>query len=201
MDAEIFWEIIGSYNQQTWLIQIVFMITIALSLVLALLKKFQWLPKIFLGMANIFVGIVFFIIFGTETIQHFFAAPLFIATGVLFIWEGKQYSHDVFLPFNKLQWSLLVLVILYPMVSMLLGNSFPQMVVYIMPCPLISFSIIVYSGYSHKNKILLLLLMIWGLTGIKSFFFNALEDIILLTCGIYCIWLLVTELKKMKIAI
>ena len=34
--------------------------------------------------------------------------------------------------------------------------------------------------------VLLILLTRWGLTGIKSFFFNALEDIILLICGLYC---------------
>jgi len=198
MDAEIFWEIIGNYNQQTWLIQIIFMLTIALSFVLALFKKVQWLPKITLGVANIFIGIVFFLIYGTEPMQHFFAAPLFIAAGVLFIWEGIRHSHDEFLIFNKLQWGLLLLVILYPAFSILLGNSFPEMIVYIMPCPLISFSIIIYSGYNRKNKFLLVLLIIWGLSGVKAFFFNVLEDTILLTCGIYCIWLLVTEFKKQK---
>ena len=198
MDAEIFWNIIGNYNQQTWVMQILFMIAIIFGMVLSFLGKTQWLSKIVLGLANIFIGIVFFIIFGIEPIQFFFASPLFIISGILFLWEGYKNRQDTFVFFNKLQWILFILVLLYPVVSILLGNSFPKMVVYIMPCPLISLSIVIYSGYKRKNKVLLLLLIIWGLTGIKSFFFNALEDTILLTCGIYCIWLLVLEFKNKK---
>ena len=59
------------------------------------------------------------------------------------------------------------------------------MVTYIMPCPVISLSIAVYMGYTRKNRVLLALLTIWGLTGIKSIIFNAYEDTILLIGGLY----------------
>lgn len=78
----------------------------------------------------------------------------------------------------------------YPVISMLLANSFPQMVTYIMPCPVISLSIAVYAGYKRKNKALLALLTIWGLT----------EDIILLTGGLYGIALLIREIRPFKMA-
>lgn len=91
---------------------------------------------------------------------------------------------------NLIQITLLLLYLLYPAVSILLGNSFPQMVTYIMPCPVISLSIAVYAGYKRKNKVLLTLLTIWGLTGIKSVIFNAYEDIILLIAGIYGVCIL-----------
>jgi hypothetical protein len=90
----------------------------------------------------------------------------------------------------------MVLVLAYPFVSSLLGHSFPQIVVYIMPCPVICFSIIIYCGYEHKNMILLVLMAVWGLTGIKSFFFNALEDVILLVCGIYCAGIIIQQIKS-----
>jgi hypothetical protein len=198
MDAEVFWKIIGNYNQQTWVIQIAFMIAITLGITFAFIGKYQWLLKIVLGLANIFIGIVFFIIFGTEPIQFFFASPLFISAGILFLWEGYVNKQDTFIHFNKFQWLLFIIVLLYPVASIILGNSFPQMVVYIMPCPLISLCIVMYSGYTNKNKVLLVLLMLWGLTGIKSFFFNALEDTILLICSLYSIRLLIFELKNKK---
>ena len=91
---------------------------------------------------------------------------------------------------------LLLLYLFYPVVSMLLGNSFPQMVTYIMPCPVISLSIAVYAGYNRKNKLLLVLLTVWGLTGIKSIIFQAYEDVILLVCGLYGIALLISEIKQ-----
>lgn len=97
---------------------------------------------------------------------------------------------------NRIQTILLLLYLLYPIVSLLLGNSFPQMVTYIMPCPVISLSIAVYAGYKRKNKILLALLTIWGVTGIKSIIFNAYEDIILLVCRLYGVVLFINEIKK-----
>lgn len=62
-----------------------------------------------------------------------------------------------------------------------------------MPCPIISLSTAVYAGYKRKNKVLLILLVIWGLTGIKSIIFNAYEDIILLLWGLYGLALFVKE--------
>lgn len=67
----------------------------------------------------------------------------------------------------------------YPVFSMRLENSFLQMVTHIMACLVIILSIAVYAGYKRKNKVLLTLLIIKGLTGTKSVIFNAYEDSIL----------------------
>ncbi len=98
-----------------------------------LYKKLKWAAKFSLGIINLFISIGFFAWYGTEPIQKFFAFQMF----------------------------LLVLYLAYPFVSILLGNSFPQMVTYIMPCPVISISMTVYAGYKRKNKLLLALLTIW----------------------------------------
>lgn len=84
------------------------------------------------------------------------------------MYESWHSRSDVLQKPNILQTVLLALYFLYPFVSVLLGNSFPQMTTYIMPCPVVSLSIIVYAGYKNKNKILLALLTLWGLTEIKS---------------------------------
>ncbi len=97
--------------------------------------------------------------------------------------------------FNKFQWFLPGLVIAYPFISLLSGHSFPQLVVYIMPCLVISLSIEIYNCYGHKDKILLALMTIWGLYWDKGIFVTAYEDIILLVCGIYCLWVLIQHMK------
>ena len=140
----------------------------------------------------------FFAWYGTEPIQRYFALPLYLVCGGLFIYESWHNKDDVIMKLNIIQKILLMLYFFYPLVSMLLGNSFPQTVTYIMPCPVISLSIIIYAGYKRKNKILLALLTIWGLTGVKSIIFNAYEDIILLVCGLYGVVLFVNEMKKSK---
>ena len=145
-----------------------------------------------------FIGIGFFAWYGTEPIQKYFALPLYLVCGGLFIYESGHNKDDVIMKPNIIQKILLMFYFFYPFVSILLGNSFPQMVTYIMPCPVISLSMIIYAGYKRKNKILLALLTIWGLTGIKSIIFNAYEDIILLVCGLYGAVLFVNEMKKSK---
>ena len=199
MNAEAFWEVIASYNQSTIIWQCVFMVLIFAGFILALFQKAVWFSKLALGFTNIFIGIIFFLVFGTEPIQTYFAAPLFITTGFLFIYEAIKRKNNIFSRPNAVQWFLLLLFLIYPVVSIILGNVFPKMVVYIMPCPIISISIVIYSCYRDKNKLLLVLMAIWGLTGIKAFFVNAFEDVILLLCGFYCIKILITEFQKKRI--
>lgn len=196
MDAKVFWDVIGNYNEKTWIIQIILLVFVLLAGILSYMQKVKWAVKFALGFINLFIGIVFFAWYKTEPIQKYFALPLYLACGGLFIYESWHSKNDVIMKPNRIQTILLLLYLLYPIVSLLLGNSFPQMVTYIMPCPVISLSIAVYAGYKRKNKILLALLTIWGLTGIKSIIFNAYEDIILLVCGLYGVVLFINEIKK-----
>lgn len=199
MDAQAFWNVIGMYNSQTVVFQIILALFLVAALVLSYTGKNRWVAKLALGIANLFIGIVFFQIFGTEPIQKFFALPLYLICGCLFIFESIKNKTDVLQKPNKWHIILLSLYVLYPFVSFTLGNTFPQLVTYIMPCPVISLSIAVYSGYQKKNMVLLLLLTIWGLTGIKSLIFSAYEDVILLICGVYGIYLIYKEIKARRI--
>lgn len=195
MDAQAFWNVIGHYNQDTIMMQIILLTLIIVLIILSSTSKVKFGAKVILGITNLFIGIVFFGCYGTEPIQKYFALPLYLGCGILFLYEAWHNRNDRLNKFNWLQIVLLVLYVLYPVISCLLGNTFPQMVTYVMPCPIVSLSIIIYAGYPNKNRLLLALLTIWGLTGIKSVIFCAYEDIILLICGIYGVYLLVKELK------
>ncbi len=198
MDAQAFWNVIGCYNAQTKIAQIILFIFMIAAIILSYVKKIGWPAKFALGITNLFIGIVFFALYGTEPIQKYFASPLYLLCGVLFLYESRHSKNDIIQRPNKLQVILLTFYLLYPFISMLLGNKFPKMVTYIMPCPVVSLSITIYACYKRKNKLLLALLTVWGLTGIKSLFFNAYEDIILLICGVYGITLLMSEIKHSK---
>lgn len=198
MDAQAFWNVIGNYNKQTWIIQIILLIFVLIAIGLSYMQKVKWAAKFSLGITNLFIGIGFFAWYGTEPIQKYFALPLYLICGILFLYESWRNKDDIIKKPNLIQALLLLLYLFYPFVSILLGNVFPQMVTYIMPCPAISLSIAVYACYKRKNKVLLALLTVWGLTGIKSIIFHAYEDIILLVCGLYGIALLVNEIKQSK---
>lgn len=155
MDAQAFWNVIGNYNKQTWIIQIILFTFMLLAIMLSYMQKVKWAAKFSLGIVNLFIGIAFFAWYGTEPIQKFFALPLYLLCGGLFFYESWRNKEDMIKRPNLIQITLLLLYLLYPAVSILLGNSFPQMVTYIMPCPVISLSIAVYAGYKRKNKVLL----------------------------------------------
>ncbi len=196
MDAQAFWDVIGAYNTQTVSMQIVLLAVLAVALTLSYTGTVGWCAKLALGISNLYIGVVFFGAFGTQSIQWFFALPLYLCCGGLFLFESIKNRNDRLERPGIWQMVLLLMFVLYPVVSLLLGNEFPSMVTHIMPCPIISLSIAVYSGYQKKNKLLLALLAVWGLTGVKSILFNAYEDLILLICGVYCTYLLVKEFKK-----
>lgn len=198
MNAQAFWRVIGNYNEQTKIIQIGLLIFVILAIALSYIRKVNWAAKFALGIVNLFIGIVFFAWHGTEPVQKFFALPLYLLCGILFLYESWHNKNDLLEKPTPFQSLLIVLYLLYPLISVVLGNRFPQMVTYIMPCPIVSLSITVYAGYKRKNKLLLILLTLWGLTGIKSVIFSAYEDIILLICGFYGIVLLVNEIKQSK---
>ncbi len=195
MDAQVFWDVIGKYNQDTVVIQVVLLFVLAIGIIIVRTNKIAWMEKVVLGIANLFIGIVFFGVYGTEPIQKFFALPLYLMCGILFLYEAFRNKNNQPNKFNFLQTLLIILYVLYPIISWALGNQFPRMVTHIMPCPIVSLSLAIYASYPRKNRVLLALLTIWGLTGIKSVIFCAYEDIILLLCGIYGVYLMVKEFR------
>ena len=183
MSASSFWNVIAEYNKHTLYIQLILVTIIIISIIVAYTRQLNFLPKIALGIGCLFIGLI---------LQHFFAAPLFIASGVLFIYEAKMNKADMMEKPNIITSILFIIVLLYPLISNILGNVYPTTVLLIMPCPMISLCILIYSCYARRNRLLMVLLIIWGMTGIKSLFFNVYEDLILLTCGFYGIYLMIT---------
>jgi hypothetical protein len=197
MSTSAFWNVIAKYNIHTIFIQVILLALIAISILVAYVKHFYFFPKITLGISCIFIGAVFFLYYGTEPVQFFFAAPLYIVSGILFIYEAKINKVDILKNPNIVTSILLVITLLYPLISYLLGHKYPATVLLIMPCPIVSLSILIYSCYNIKNRLLMLLLILWAMTGVKSLFFNVYEDLILWTCGFYGIYLMI-RMKGIK---
>lgn len=196
MDTLAFWQVIGNYNQSTIVIQFVLLILLVVSIVISILSDRKYLCKVMLGILHLHLAIVYFAVYGTEPVQKYFALPLFLACGLLFLYDGLRNKTEKMKKPDAIACVLGGLYILYPIISMLFGAEFPQMVTYIMPCPVVVVSIVVYSCYQDKNRILLLLLTIWGLTGVKSVVFHVYEDTILLFAGLYGLDLMIEETKN-----
>ncbi len=198
MDASVFWSVIGAYNRQTVMLQVFLLALLSVALSVAYRHRRGRPAWLALGVAHLFIGIVFFGIYGTEPIQKYFAMPLFVLCGFLFLYEGIWHKSGVLDRPTRAQWVLLALYVLYPLISALLGNRFPTLVTHIMPCPVAYLGLVVYAGCRRKNVVLLGLLTLWGLTGVKSVIFQAYEDVILLLGGLYGLALLRRELVAGK---
>lgn len=196
MDASKFWDVISNYNEATYLLQVVLLVALVVSCMLARKGKLVWLPKVAYGLTSIYLAVVFFLFFGTEPIQYFFAFPVYLVLGITFIFEAVKHKEENFEKLTKIQWLFSGLVAVYPLVSIFQGKIFPKMLLYIMPCPVICIGMIIWLGYKRRNLLSLALLTLWGLTGVKAFFFDAYEDIILLAVGICALVILILEIKK-----
>ena len=52
MDAQVFWDVIGNYNRQTWIIQIALLVFLLIAVALSYTKKIKWAAKFSLGIIN-----------------------------------------------------------------------------------------------------------------------------------------------------
>lgn len=201
---ENFWNVIGLYNRSTLALQVVICLFILFSIFAAYRWKLSYLPKIALAGSNLFIGIVFFLLFDKSPVGLFFACPLYLAVGILLVIDCIRYTDDNFNTFDPVSGAYLFLILCYPLVSLSLGHAYPKQVLYLLPCPTISFSIMIYSRYSKKSVLLLSLMTIWALTGLKAFAFNVLEDLILFSTAfysIYLIWITLANRRNSQISI
>lgn len=141
MDTKVFWAVIGAYNGHTWGLQIILLLFLLAALALSYGEKRHGRQKFALGIANLWIAFAFFARFGTEAIQKSFALPLFLLCGVLFLYESRHSREDFLRKPDAVQGILLLLCLFYPLISVLLGGRFPQIVTHIMPCPIASLSI------------------------------------------------------------
>jgi len=204
--ADDFWNVIGLYNSQTIYYQIA-LIVIGIFIVGLLYFKKSDIARALLNMYFSFsfawIGAIFFLANDKSTIGLFFAAPLFIALSILFMIDVFRKKNHYSFPKDKLKKKLsfisIIIFLLYPAISILIGHRYPEITTLIMPCPLTVFAIIMLSMSIPKiNRYIYILLLIWAITGLpKIFMFNVPEDILLFISGLVGIFLLVINWKKL----
>lgn len=184
--ADDFWETIGAYNIDTLYVQGIFSTLLIGILIFSFIRQNEVIVKLIKSLfcsVFVFVGIYFFLIIDNSFTAMIFG-PYFIIIGLLFLLELFNSKSKLQVP-TRFQYLLYGLVLLYPLFSYALNHKYPQQVLYILPCPIASVALITYSRFKKRNDILNVLLIIWGLTGIKAFIFDVKEDLILFIVGLY----------------
>jgi hypothetical protein len=184
--ANDFWNVIEKYNVETIYIQGVFSFFIIGMLLFSFTKQNQVIENLIKSLFSavfIFVGIYFFLIIDKSFTAMIFG-PYFIIIGLLFLLSLYNSKSQLQYP-TRIQYLLYLLVLFYPIISYFLGHQYPKQIFYISPCPITAIALITYCRLKKRNDILNIMLVFWGLTGIKAFIFDVHEDLILLIVGVY----------------
>jgi len=202
---EIFWKTITDYNQNTWLWQIgIFLIGLGLTVLIynKPSKAIKNLMKGYLAFTFAWIGIVFFYQYGSVEAKKFLTGSFFLLIALLWIVDifFNRFTFERTPQYNKPVLLFYLLFLSYPLVSILLGKSFPSISTWLMPCPLTVFALTLICSFSKQvNRFLLLLLVIWALTGLpKIFIFNVPEDVILFLSGVFTLIVFVPQMTRKK---
>ena len=97
--------------------------------------------------------------------------------------------------YSTLGYLLMVMPLIYPILSLARGLSFPEMTSPIMPCSVTTFTIGLLLLRSKKvNMFIILFLCHWSLIGLtKTYFYNIPEDFLLVAASIPAIYLFFKE--------
>ena len=206
MDTATFWTQIATYNETTWPVQVLTIIAAAY-LTYRLFarpgaKTDVWM-KAFLAFSFAWDGIVFFLVFVRSKISLFTGVPLFIIVAVLFLVDIARGRTEFQVPESGWKRSLtifwLVLTALYPLIGwVILGHTYPRMLLPLFPCPLTVFAISLISVTPKADKAVFISLLPWAIMGLPKCFgaLDCYEDCILFASGIYGLVILIRNWKS-----
>lgn len=201
--SKIFISTIADYNSNTWKFQIAFYL-IGILLTILIYKKpvdsVKRAMKLYLGICYLWISTVFFLRYGSGEFHKELTAAYFGLISILFFID--IFTNKITLErnrrYDKGVSAIYILSLLYPVVGFLLGRHFPEISMWLMPCPLTVFAIALLTSFkTAKNTWMYILLLLWALPGLpKSFMFNIQEDLILGLAGVFGIIVLALQHRR-----
>lgn len=203
--SKIFIGTIANYNSNTWKFQIIFYL-VGIVLTVLIYKKpldsVKRMMKLYLGICYLWISVVFFLCYGSSQFHKELTSAYFGLISVLFFID--IFTNKILLErnrrYDKGVIAIYVMFVLYPAVGFMLGRHFPEISMWLMPCPLTVFAIALLTSFmTTKNTWMYILLLLWALPGLpKSFMFNIQEDLILGLAGIFGVIVLILQHRYNK---
>ena len=206
---EQFLEVLKSYNQSVFPLQIVFYLT-AFSCVYLLFKPVKNNGKIISSVLSFFwlwIGIVYHLIFFTTINKAaYLFGILFLIQGIIFgiygVLKGNltfEYRNSIF---NNIGIIFLSYgLIIYPMLGHLLGHQYPYSPTFGLPCPTTIFTIGVLLFINKKiSPLTIIIPLLWSIIGFGAALkLTIYEDYGLLIAGVLGSILLIVNNKKYSV--
>lgn len=187
---EIFWNTIAAYNLATWPAQIAIIVAAA---VLVLLLSFRPSPgvriamKSFMALLNFWIAVAYYMVYCEPREYHGMLALFWTVMGCIWIYD-LAVGHASLVRTGKHRWFsivLLVMPLVYPLVSLALGRTFPMITSPVMPCSVAVFTIGVMLAFSERvNIVLAMFLCHWALIGFSKVYFFGIPEDFLLACSV-----------------
>jgi len=209
--AEEWWGIIGAYGARIWPAQVVLYVLAILILGWLTFKPGRiqsWFTKLYLAITFAWSGIIFFLILARDITGpgygSYFFGSIFIIVSVLFAIDLFRRKMQFSLPAagwrRQATLALMVLVLLYPWLSLALGHHFQSLITPgAFPCPTTALGLVILTtALPRVDKVAYILLLFWAIPFppfIQLPKYGVYEDAIMFISGVYSLILLVKYWK------
>lgn len=193
---KIFWDTIATYNSCTWPVQAIIII-IAIALTALLINRpshaIRIAMKVFIIAVYLWIAIGYYAVFCAERNYTRVMTIFWIVLAVAWVWDAitdyTTFEHSTH--HRVLAYSLLMLPLFYPLISLLRGMSIPFVASPVMPSSVATFTIgLLLLFHRRVNFFIVLLLCHWSLIGLtKTYYFNIPEDFVLAVVCIPAIYI------------
>lgn len=182
----IFWQTIASYNAATWIFQIVLFLTgaaLAVRLIRQPTPRLKTGMKIYLIALYLWIAAVYYYLYCAERSYTGVMALFWMVMALVWVWDAAT-GYTTFersRKYDALAYTLLVLPLFYPAISLARGLSFPGVASPVMPSPVAAFTMGLLLLFVRRvNMLIVLFLCHWSLIGLsKTYAFDIPEDFLL----------------------
>jgi hypothetical protein len=211
ISAEEWWSIIATYGARIWPAQIVFYIIAILLAGLLLLRSGpvnNWLTKLYLSVAFVWNGVVFFMVLAKDitgaSYGNYFFGFIFIIVSVLFALDLFRKRMKFSLPASGWRTyatlALMLLVFCYPLFGIAFGHRSTSLIIPgAFPCPTTALGLLVLTmALPRVDKTAYILLLFWAIPFpllIQIPKYGVYEDAIMFASGIYSLIVLLIDWK------
>ena len=187
---ETFWNTIAAYNAATWPVQLVLILTGVVLTVLLYRRPGHGVRiamKLYMALLNFWIAGVYFLVYCEPRQYHSPQALFWAIMGCIWIYDlvvkhaslARNGHHSLFAGL------LFAMPFLYPLCSLALGRSFPEITSPVMPCSVAVFTIGLMLAFSERiNIVLAMFLCHWALIGLSKVYFFGIPEDYLLACSV-----------------
>lgn len=187
---ETFWNTIAAYNAATWPVQLV-LVCIGILLTALLYKhpspKVRTAMKIYMAVLNFWIAGVYFLIYCEPRQYHNPQALFWAIMGCIWLYDlvVKHASLERNGHHTHFAQVLFAMPFLYPLCSLALGRTFPEITSPVMPCSVAVFTVGLMLAFSERiNIVLAMFLGHWALIGLSKVYFFGIPEDYLMACSI-----------------